>query len=210
MRETGGFLKGWPRFIPVCHGLFDPAGGTVEAQSVVLTAPPVLCCMGDCFGIPMNVCFFFYISSVVLFLSPILSLAPSSLAFSPSFSYRSLWLHIHLFLSFVVLIFCLFLGLSLSLAAFVAVWVEGCQQQQVWAVQSFVTPLRGRNIFYWCCPLLSLFVSHCLRPFGFCPLHNCCPCSQLLLFFLKSPFGQVSRSVQFSKMLSYILVATFQ
>lgn len=37
------------------------AGGALEAPNVIQTALIVLCCMGDCPGIPMNVgCFFFF------------------------------------------------------------------------------------------------------------------------------------------------------
>lgn len=72
MRGTGEFLKGWPRFTPLCHGLFDPAGGTVEAQSVNLMAPPVRCCMGDRLRIPMTVFFLYHLSLSLLFSSTVL------------------------------------------------------------------------------------------------------------------------------------------
>lgn len=180
VRETGGFFKGWPRFIAVRHSFCVPAGGTVDAQTVMLTASPVLCCAAWETALEYQWIFFLYQLSLSFYLP--FSLSPSIFIqiFCSPLRYQVLVRRRSYFL-----LACLILWLSLCLAAFVAVWVEGCQQQQVWAVQSFVTPLRGRNIFYWCCPLLSLFVLHCLRPFGSCPLHNCCPCCSwpLLSYF---------------------------
>lgn len=172
----------------------------------MLTAPPVLCCMGDRLGIPMNVFFFFfffflYQLSLSFYLLSSLSLHLHPNFCSPSFSYRSLCLHVHLFLSFVVLIFCqsvsfcVCLSPSLPLSLFELRAVSSSRSE----LCSHLSHHWGRrNIFYWCCPPLPLF---CVRPFGFCPLHRCRPCcSQPLLFFLKSPFGQFSRRVHFPKM----------
>lgn len=204
VRETGGFLKGWPRFIPVCRSTFEPAGGTVEAQSVMVTAPPVLCCMGDRLGIPMNFFFFFF------FCISLPSYLPSSLLLhlhpnfcSPLFSYRSLCFLIHLFLSFVVLIFrgsvsffvCLSPSLPLSLFELRAVSSSSSRSE----LCSHLSHHWGRrNIFYWCCPLLSLAPSDfCVSPFQtiwFLPslqllsrLFSCSP----RLFFPKFPIWPV-------------------
>lgn len=146
------FLYGWPRFLSPGHILIDPAGGTVEAQLVIQAAPTELCCMWDLLGIPMNFFFFFLVSAQ----TRNSSLAPSfprhlSLVSSP------LHLHIHLLLSFSVPI-CL--CVSLCLTVFAAVWSVDCAKQQVWAAPSFVTTEgKKKNIFYWCCSLLSFFAS---------------------------------------------------
>lgn len=83
MRETGGFLKGWPRFLLLWRSADDTVGGSVEAQSVIITAPPVL------HGRPpwnTNECGLFFFYQLSLFLS----LLVHSLDLHPSSSYSFL------------------------------------------------------------------------------------------------------------------------
>lgn len=114
----------WPRFRTFSHLLFEPAGGTLVAQSLMITALPVLCCMGDSLRIPM-IFFFYPISLASLFIHP-----SSCLSLLP-FMFLLLSLHLHspglvhgrcCFLS-LRLILCLSLLLT---AFFFAAWVEGC------------------------------------------------------------------------------------
>lgn len=190
MRETGGFLKGWPRFLLLWRSADDTVGGSVEAQSVIITAPPVL------HGRPpwnTNECgLFFFLSAQSLFISPC-SLTRSSSQFFLLFSYRFLCFQIHLFSSFLVLIpsqsvsfnVCLFPSLLLSLFELGAVSrSELC---------SHLSHDWGEETSFIDAALLSLFfVSQCLRPFGFCPLHKChlcCYWGLVFLCFLQSVFG---------------------
>ena len=214
VRGTGGFLKGWPRFIPACRSLFGPAGGTVEAQSVLPAALPVLCCMGDRLGIPMNffllllLLFFFFASTQSLFLSPVPSLTPSSSNFLFPLIFLSLSLPPHppvfVLRCSYFLSACLISRPSPSLAAFVAVWVEGCQlQQQVWAVQSFVIPLREKKHLLLMLPPSLSFCVPLSQAIWFLPssqLLSLLFVTPPLLSFLKSPFGRFSRRFHFPKM----------
>lgn len=98
VRETGGFFKGWPRFIAVRHSFCVPAGGTVDAQTVMLTASPVLCCAAWETALEYQWIFFLYQLSLSFYLPFSLSLPPSSSKFFvPPFAIR--------FLSVAVLIF---------------------------------------------------------------------------------------------------------
>lgn len=105
VRETGGFFKGWPRFIAVRHSFCVPAGGTVDAQTVMLTASPVLCCAAWETALEYQWIFFLYQLSLSFYLP--FSLSPSIFIqiFCSPFAIRYLFLHIHLFLSVAVLIF---------------------------------------------------------------------------------------------------------
>lgn len=78
VRETGGFFKGWPRFIAVRHSFCVPAGGTVDAQTVMLTASPVLCCAAWETALEYQWIFFLYQLSLSFYLPFSLSLPPSS------------------------------------------------------------------------------------------------------------------------------------
>ena len=224
VRETGGFLKGWPRFIPVCRSTFEPAGGTVEAQSVMVTAPPVLCCMGDRLGIPMNFFFFFFFVSVSPLISRLLSyfifiqifvlpyfliapFASLSTCFCPSLFLFSEGLSHFLSASLPrCLCRCLSWGLSAAVAAGLSCAVI-CH-----TTEGEETSFIDAAPFSLSLPLI--FVSHRFRPFGFCPLYNCCPgCSHAhrAYFSLNSPFGQFSRRVHIPKMSSsHPTCATFQ
>lgn len=180
LRRTRGCVVRWPTFIPVCNSLFDPAGDTVEAQSVTLAAKPLMCCMGDRLRIPMNVVLFSCIDSITV--SSISSrVSTSSGFFLPSFLCCSC-INIHLFCSFLSFVplshHCV--TWSLLLAVVLTVWAEGCQLQQVWAVRSFVTPLPKTEHLLLMLPSSLSFCVSLSQCISLCPLHICCPCCSVL------------------------------
>lgn len=136
-------------------GVADTAGGTLEACYVIRTALIVLCCMGDCLRIPMNVSLFFSGSQH--------RIVPRLAAFwAPSLSQH----FFPLISSLLFFFFCrpnfwpslCYSSLSPSPLLTVVV-AEARHQRQVWPVQSFFTPQRERNILYWFCLVHSLFLS---------------------------------------------------
>lgn len=83
----------WPRFRTFSHLLFDPAGGTLVAQSLMITALPVQCCMGDSLRIPM-IFFFFFLShqlSLSFYTSLFLSLSVALHVLIALFAFTSSW-----------------------------------------------------------------------------------------------------------------------
>lgn len=164
-----------------------------------------LCCMGDRLGIPMNVVFFplsFFFYQLSLFLS----LLVHSLDLHPSSSYSFLIA----FFAFKSTCFrpslCLFpLSLSLLTSAcfprcFCRCLSWGLSAGLSCAVICHTT--EGKKHLLLMLPSCrSFFVSQCLRPFGFCPLHKChlcCYWGRVFLCFLKSVFGCLQKKVQFS------------
>lgn len=170
------------------HLLFDPAGGTLVAQSLMTTALPVLCCMGDSLRIPMIFFFFFYpISLASLFIHPssCLSLLPFMFLLLPLRLHPPGLVHGRCCFLSLRLISCL----SLPLTAFFfhcLSWGLLAAAGLSCAVICHTTEVEKKHFLLMLPP--PLLVSHCFSPFSFLPSSQFS--TSPLLFLQKSPKDQ--------------------